>query len=241
MSGGTRMSLITAQRVAEEISGLLSPVCQRLVIAGSIRRERATVGDIELVIEPTYSTVEQRINLFDTVPVQTCELESKVLALVNAGLLRPRYKEDGSVIAYPKEFKAESRYLSLWYGADEAEQVKLDLFISRPKTLVWWGWLLFLRTGPGDCNRLMVSRPNQSLLFEIPDPDKPGKTKLEWFNGLLPRGVVVGGKGYEGMVYKYGGVPMPMETEQAVFESWGLDYLAPCARTPVNYRDAKRK
>lgn len=241
MSDGIRIPLASAQRVAEEISGLLSPACEALIIAGSIRRERSTIGDIELVVKPNYHTTTEQVTLFDAVEVQHCHLETKVQQLVAAGCLRPRYNKNQAVISYPKAFKAESKYLALWYGENEAEQVKLDIFICRPDRLQWWGWLLFLRTGPGDGNRLMVTRVDQSLSLEIPDPDKEGKLKTERFDGLLPRGLVVGGKGYEGTVYRYGGVPLPLETEQAVFEAWAMDYLEPCRRTPVNYRDAKRK
>ena len=41
-----------ARAVAESLCTLLAPNCLRVVIVGSIRREKPTVGDIELLILP---------------------------------------------------------------------------------------------------------------------------------------------------------------------------------------------
>jgi DNA polymerase (family 10) len=51
-SEGTRLPLATARRLAERIAAELAPLCQRVAIAGSIRRGRPEVGDIDLVILP---------------------------------------------------------------------------------------------------------------------------------------------------------------------------------------------
>ena len=47
-----RMKLSNALAKAEAIVELLRPHCIRILIAGSIRRKRATVGDIEVVLIP---------------------------------------------------------------------------------------------------------------------------------------------------------------------------------------------
>lgn len=46
------MNLQQAQRLAERIATELAPFCERVEIAGSIRRRRETVGDIDLVCLP---------------------------------------------------------------------------------------------------------------------------------------------------------------------------------------------
>lgn len=47
-----RIKLETAQRIATELMDILSPYCERIEIAGSIRRKKPDVKDIELVIIP---------------------------------------------------------------------------------------------------------------------------------------------------------------------------------------------
>ena len=45
------LPLATAQKIAEKIASELTPFCRRIEIAGSIRRRRPAVGDIDLVVE----------------------------------------------------------------------------------------------------------------------------------------------------------------------------------------------
>lgn len=54
MSQGPRHPLELARRVADELHHDLEPVVQRIVIAGSVRRERPEVGDIDLVLVPPF-------------------------------------------------------------------------------------------------------------------------------------------------------------------------------------------
>jgi len=46
------MELERAQKIAEEVVKRLSPYCQRIEVAGSIRRKKATVKDIDIVLIP---------------------------------------------------------------------------------------------------------------------------------------------------------------------------------------------
>ncbi len=47
------MKLGQAQKVADEVIKRLSPYCQRIAVAGSIRRRTGWVNDIDLVLIPT--------------------------------------------------------------------------------------------------------------------------------------------------------------------------------------------
>jgi DNA polymerase/3'-5' exonuclease PolX len=51
-SATTRRPLAEAQAVADEIVAQLTPHCERIGLAGSIRRQRPTIGDIEIVCIP---------------------------------------------------------------------------------------------------------------------------------------------------------------------------------------------
>ena len=64
MSTGLRYTLAEAQRIAGAIVGQLDPSCVRLEIAGSLRRGRPDVGDIELVAIPRF--IEEPSGLFET-------------------------------------------------------------------------------------------------------------------------------------------------------------------------------
>lgn len=52
MSTGTRIPLDEACAIADDVITQLSPHCSKLQIAGSIRRRRRTIGDIEIVCLP---------------------------------------------------------------------------------------------------------------------------------------------------------------------------------------------
>jgi DNA polymerase/3'-5' exonuclease PolX len=52
-----RIDLATAETIAREVVALLAPYCTRIEIAGSIRRRRPDVGDIEVVAIPRVEPV----------------------------------------------------------------------------------------------------------------------------------------------------------------------------------------
>jgi hypothetical protein len=52
MSTATRIPLTQAVTIAEEVCTTLRPFCARLEVAGSIRRRRDSIGDLELVAIP---------------------------------------------------------------------------------------------------------------------------------------------------------------------------------------------
>jgi len=52
MSTGERIPLEKAYQLAETIVKLLQPACDRIEIAGSIRRKKIDIGDVEIVLIP---------------------------------------------------------------------------------------------------------------------------------------------------------------------------------------------
>ncbi|GAH73129.1 unnamed protein product, partial [marine sediment metagenome] len=54
------MELEKAKVIAENLKSLLAPVCEKIEVAGSIRRQKPDVGDIELLCIPKYvASVDQ--------------------------------------------------------------------------------------------------------------------------------------------------------------------------------------
>lgn len=61
MSDGPRLPLPVAEKIAERVAAELTPLCERLEIAGSIRRRRPYCGDIDLVLLPKCQANVDRI------------------------------------------------------------------------------------------------------------------------------------------------------------------------------------
>lgn len=53
MSEGERIARVRALSMANEVMRILRPVCERIEIAGSLRRGKQDVGDIEIVCIPS--------------------------------------------------------------------------------------------------------------------------------------------------------------------------------------------
>jgi DNA polymerase/3'-5' exonuclease PolX len=62
MSKGTAVPLDEATRVASAVKTALEPYCKRIVVAGSVRRQRPQVHDIDIVCEPRRPQSVQQIH-----------------------------------------------------------------------------------------------------------------------------------------------------------------------------------
>lgn len=122
-----RLPLARAQQLANAIRDELAPGCARIEIAGSIRRRKPEVGDIEIVAIPKRSG-----GLFD----DQSALDPLLAALEGTGRF--------------VRIKGGDKYKQ--YEVVKAG-VKLDLFLCEPET---WGWIFMLRTGPEDFTKRLV-------------------------------------------------------------------------------------
>jgi len=83
------MKLEKAKVIAENLKSRLVPVCEKIEVAGSIRRQKPEVGDIELLCIPRYvAGVDQ--------------LDREIGALMIQGILGFRLNKRGSRIYGPK-------------------------------------------------------------------------------------------------------------------------------------------
>ncbi len=85
----SKMKLAQAKQIAEELKARLKPSCERVAIAGSIRRQKPYVGDIELLCIP-------KCNGF------TNQLDRQVETLIRQGLFDFRRNKLGSKVYGPK-------------------------------------------------------------------------------------------------------------------------------------------
>lgn len=103
MSKGTQFSRDVGLDVALKMLAAIGDVCTRVAIAGSIRRGKAEVGDVELVVQPA---IQHGANL----------LEGRMNGLLKSGLVEKRH-------AWGERYKA-LKYVALG--------VPVDLFVVLP-------------------------------------------------------------------------------------------------------------
>lgn len=132
MSEGKKYPYDYALNAAQVIVNHLKPVCQRIEIAGSLRREKPDVGDIEIVAIPQYST--------DLFGQQFYSAEVVGETLRNRG-----FKMDKDGENYKKFY---FDFYHIW----------VDLFLTTPEQ---WGLIYLIRTGSADFSRLMVTSKQQ--------------------------------------------------------------------------------
>ncbi len=127
----TARPLRAAEAIAAAIVADLEPFCERIQVAGSIRRRKETVGDIEIVAIPRYEPAGLFGDLLDD-PLQ-----------VNA--LWAHLHDASDRYRFVLGDNPNGRYHRLVLPAHDGLQ--LDLFLAQPDN---WGWILLMRTGSKD-------------------------------------------------------------------------------------------
>jgi len=111
------MLLSEAKNIAESIISCVSSSCKRIEIAGSIRREKEDVKDIELVvIVDDYGDFFKKLSSFGI-------------------FIKPGTHE---IVEWPP--KAGAKYIRMFIH----EKIKLDIFVATEEN---WGCLFLMRTG----------------------------------------------------------------------------------------------
>lgn len=133
MSNGKRWPYMQAMEAAARLLGELRPYTERIEIAGSLRRKRDDVGDIELVCVPKVSE-----DMFGGRGQDL--LHQHIDGLVAAGTLAKRPNVNGGFT-----YGEKNKLL-----VDRASGIPLDVFTTEAR---YWGMALFVRTGPADWNK----------------------------------------------------------------------------------------
>ncbi len=126
------MELLRAVSIAEHWIGRLSAYCDRIKIAGSIRRKCPVVGDIEIVCIPKVITVTD--GLFDKKKIRN-----------------PGFAEalKGAVILKGDPIDGKYMQFNLPQG------IKLDLFTATREN---WGFIYAIRTGSSEFSQFLAKR-----------------------------------------------------------------------------------
>jgi DNA polymerase/3'-5' exonuclease PolX len=201
MSGGTRVALSTAERLAEDLVNLLRRSCARIEVAGSIRRQVADVGDIDLVCIPRLVFEAETSDSFDMFgsPVAAAPavgrslLHERCNELLEAGQIGHRLDVNGRKSWGPSLKHA-------LYG-----DLALDI---RSVTYDTWAYWLTVATGPAEFSKRLVTDRRQGGLCPH---------HLHFKDGRLRR--------------RDTEEPLDTPDEATLFEAMGWAWLPPKART----------
>jgi DNA polymerase/3'-5' exonuclease PolX len=121
----------------------LAPSCERVAIAGSIRRQCGEVKDVELVVIPKFVFRTETVppaDLFSKEMVREVKVSLLFEALgsvPNLTWIKPGTKE---IIEWP--LKPDAKY---YRGYIPSKNLKVDIFLATPEN---WGLIYTIRTGP---------------------------------------------------------------------------------------------
>lgn len=129
-----------ALKVAEALVEHLRPGCVRIEVAGSVRRGKPEVKDIELVCVPDLTPVKRAPLAFgQPIPrLYECVLDKLV----------DEMRQDKAVFVEADGERYKKLYLN--YAG-----IRCDLFVVRPPAQ--WGVQMVIRTGPSDFSHWLVS------------------------------------------------------------------------------------
>ncbi len=141
-----KVPLEAAQGVADKLIADLSPYCERLAVAGSIRRKKPIVGDVELVAIPKFGR-----DLFGEVDPRQDFFDAQLRKLVSAGKI---FTSPGDGREYRPAWG--SKYKKVWLLLSERlGEIQVDVFICEERN---WGSIFTIRTGPAEFSEALVTR-----------------------------------------------------------------------------------
>lgn len=129
-----------ALSVANELLATLAPFCERIAIAGSLRRGKAEVGDIELLYIPRIES--RQADFFSSAPANLAA--EKIGQLLSSQILTKRPSKTG-VFTWGENNKL---------GIHVPSGVPVDLFQTTADN--WWVSLV-IRTGSKDTNLALTT------------------------------------------------------------------------------------
>lgn len=209
-----------AKAVAKELCALLLPCCELnrdenrpyCVVAGSLRRRKAEVGDLELVYVSQWGEVTQGL-----LPEDVDLVDHTLDGLIEKGILAKRTNAKGSEMWGPKNKLA----LHVPTG------LPVDFFATRPP--FWYNYLV-CRTGGADSNKALAAKALERGLAWHPYHSGFSVDHVVRFQAVLEtQGVHLSTGPLRPDLLRTGQM-IEVRTERDAFALAGLDYLEPWER-----------
>ena len=144
MKPNQKIELSEAKIIAESVVNKLSPYCDRIQVAGSIRRKKKYVSDIEIVCIPKH----------DEYPTQGGES-----ILLRSSLFQQSVLNIGTI----KKGKIKTgRYIKIITD----NNIQIDLFITHADI---WGMILAIRTGSANFSHNVLAKKWVALGYRSKD------------------------------------------------------------------------
>jgi DNA polymerase/3'-5' exonuclease PolX len=139
----TKFPRAEALAAAKELCDAMKPITERLIVAGSLRRRKAEVGDVEILYIPKF---EDRPNTQDFFagPVKTNLVDEWLVAFLAGGIVAKRLNTLDSEMWGPKNKLAVHR----------VSGIPIDFFSATEAN--WFNYLV-CRTGGAESNTAIAS------------------------------------------------------------------------------------
>lgn len=151
----TRRPYAEAMRAAELVAGMLRDGCERIEVAGSIRRGAADSKDIEIVCLPKYQSDLFGGRGFDL-------LNETIRLRVRERRLQWRKTKGGMGAPEPDDLTDRKYYALGTVELGTVEPWPIDLFCVRPPGQ--WGAIFAIRTGPAEYAQRLVTNAHKHQL-----------------------------------------------------------------------------
>lgn len=159
MSANIKWPRAAALAVAGEILARLEPFCGKITIAGSLRREKPAVGDVEILYVSNLGS--RSLDMFETVSVSLAE--EVIEQMLTDGTLVKRLSKNGR-----SSWGARNKL-----AIHSRSGIPVDLFSTSLDS--WWNYLV-CRTGPAESNmRIATAALQRGYRW---NPYGPGFTRL---------------------------------------------------------------
>ena len=144
------MLFSTAHAIAAELVAGFAPNCERVEIAGSLRRKRPEIKDIEIIAIPKFveDPAHAPLVLFasDALPAPRNALYDAIRKHADIRWIKPGTPD---IVDWP--IQPNGKY---WRGFVQPAGIKLDLFLTTPDA---WGAVFLIRTGSAQFSQAVAT------------------------------------------------------------------------------------